>query len=120
MVTERHFTRVKFATRTRVEIGGTWHEAQIVDISLKGALVSVPDDLPLAAGLPCNVEIHLDPADLVLPFGGEIVHYHERLAGIKFTHIAIDSMIHLRRLVELNSSDPDRVRTELNSLIGAE
>ena len=117
---QRHFTRVKFATRTGVEIGGTWHEAQLVDISLKGALVAFPAELNLTEGLHCNVEIHLDSPDLVLPFGGEIVHYHDRLAGIKFTHIAIGSMIHLRRLVELNSSDPDRVETELHSLIGAE
>jgi hypothetical protein len=104
--------------KTDIEINGTSCEATLVDISLHGALVTLPYELHPETGLPCRLTIHLNESDMKLPFTGEVIHSHDNLTGIKFTSINIDSMIHLRRLLELNSADPDQVRSELNSLIG--
>jgi len=120
MSEHRVFKRVRFVVKTDIEINGESCEATLVDISLKGALVTFPHELHPETGLPCQVTIHLDESDIRLIFSGEIVHTHENLTGIKFTLIDIDSMIHLRRLLELNTANPDQVRSELNSLIGLE
>jgi hypothetical protein len=116
----RQFQRIKFVVKTDVEINGTSYEATLVDISLKGALVNFPHELHPEKGLPCRLTIHLNESDMKLPFVGEVIHTHDNLTGIKFTKINIDSMIHLRRLLELNTANPDQVRSELNSFIGLE
>ena len=118
MSEHRVFHRVKFVVKTDIEINGASCEATLVDISLKGALVAFPKELHPEMGLPCQLTIHLNNSDMNLPFEGEIVHTHESLTGIKFTKVDIDSMIHLRRLLELNTADPNQVRSELHSLIG--
>ena len=120
MSEHRLFHRVRFVAKTDIEIYGKSCEATLVDISLKGALVTFPDRLYPEMGLPCQMTIHLDESDIKLTFSGEVIHSHENLTGIKFILIDLDSMIHLRRLLELNSTNPDQVRSELNALIGQE
>jgi hypothetical protein len=120
MSEQRHFQRIKFVVKTDVEINGTSCEATLVDISLKGALVTFPPELHPEKGQPCQLTIHLNESDMKLPFAGEIIHTHDNLTGIKFTMISIDSMIHLRRLLELNTGNPDQVKSELNSFLGLE
>jgi hypothetical protein len=120
MPEHRLFHRIRFVLKTDVEINGKSREATLVDISLKGALITFPHELHPETGLPCQLTIHLDASDIKLIISGEVIHTHENVTGIKFTLIDLDSMIHLRRLLELNSAKPDQVRSELSSLIGLE
>ena len=118
MEDHRLFQRIKFVTTTDVEIDGTLHNCTLLDVSLRGALVAFADNLSPGRGLPCAVTIHLDDSHIRLPFRGVTVHSRDNLTGIRFEHIDIESMIHLRRLLELNTADAAGVRSELNSLIG--
>lgn len=120
MKDHRLFQRVKFVTTTDVEINGIIHNSSLVDVSLRGALVAFADHLSPGQGLPCIVTIYLDHSHISLPFRGVTVHSRDNLTGIRFEHIDIESMIHLRRLIELNTANADRVRSELNSFIGLE
>jgi len=120
MSEHRLFHRIRLVEKAGIEISGTSCEATLVDISLKGALVTFPDELNPETGLPCRLTIHLDESDIKLIISGEIVYTHDNLTGIKFTLIDLDSMIHLRRLLELNTAKPEQVRSELNLLIGLE
>lgn len=118
MPEQRHFHRIKFDVRTEIEINGQVSETSLVDISLKGALVASPSGFTPEYGDHCRLMIHLINSDVIISFEGEVAHVNDGLAGIKITLIDIDSMIHLRRLVTLNSEDPEQVRSELNALIG--
>jgi hypothetical protein len=120
MSEKRLFQRIRFAVTTEVEIDGNRYETRLVDISLKGALLEFPHEEIVDKGLPCHLIIHLDMSDVTLSFTGVVAHSHDNLTGIKFITIDIDSMIHLRSLLELNSGDPDLVRSELNAFIGME
>ena len=120
MSEHRLFHRISLVEKTDIEVSGKNCEAMLVDISLKGALVTLPHELHSETGLPCKLTIHLDESDIKLIISGEIVHCHDNLTGIKFTLIDLDSMIHLRRLLELNTAKPEQVRSELSSLIGLE
>ena len=42
----------------------------------------------------------------------------QKRIGVEWSSIDIDSLEHLRRLIELNSGDPEEVRTEMTSLSG--
>jgi len=115
----RLFQRIKFITTTDVEMNGTLYNSDLVDVSLRGALVAFADNLSPGQGIPCTLTIYLDHSHIRLPFRGVTVHSRGNLTGIKFKHIDIESMIHLRRLLELNRANADRVRSELNSFIGS-
>ncbi len=115
----RLFQRINFAMRSEVTINGTLHRATLGNISIKGALVAFHDQLDPKEGLPCSLTVHLDHPQVRLSFEAVIVHSDQNLTGMKFTGMKIDTMIHLRRLLELNSGEPDQVRSELRSLIEA-
>lgn len=118
MPEQRHFHRIKFDVKAEVELGGTVTETTLVDISLKGALVECPPGFTPQLHSHCRLTIHLSNSDQFFKFDGEVVHVNGNLAGIKITLIDIESMIHLRRLVTLNSENSEQVRSELNALFG--
>ena len=113
---KRLFQRVNFAVTTEVEIDGVRYETRLVDISLKGALLEFSHPENLDRGQPCHLIIHLDLSDVTLFFTGAVAHTNDNLTGIKFITVDIESMMHLRNLLELNSGDPDLVRSELHAL----
>jgi hypothetical protein len=49
----------------------------------------------------------------------ELVHKEKGRLGFKCKHIDIDSITHLRRLVELNLGNADMLERELSALIDA-
>ena len=116
MTEQRHYQRISFVTTTQVEIDATCYEATLADISLKGALVAFPAAVKPEEGKACHLRIELGSDETVLAFEGEIAHAHEALAGIRFTRYNLETITHLRRLLELNSADPDRVLSELFTL----
>jgi hypothetical protein len=118
MPEQRHFHRIKFDVKTEIELNGAISETKLVDISLKGALVGFPHGDTTSLGTPCRLIIHLNDPDVILSFTGKIVHVNDGLAGVKITLIDIDSMIHLRRLVALNSDSSEQVNSELHALFG--
>lgn len=118
MPEQRHFHRIRFDVKAEIDLNGTVTETTLVDISLKGALVECPPGFTPELGSHCRLTIHLSNSDVIFSFDGEVVHLNDSLAGIKITLIDIDSMIHLRRLVTLNSENSEQVRSELNALFG--
>jgi len=116
MSEQRHFHRIRFDVKIQIEINGKVHEASLVDISLKGVLVETPGGLTTDPGNNCRLTIQLKNSDVVISFDGEVVHVKDGLVGIKIILIEVESMIHLRRLVTLNSENSEQVRDELKAL----
>lgn len=110
---QRHFQRVPFATSSTVAFRGERHDAEVVDISLKGALLSLSSPPAIQRGETCTVAIALSNSDIVIEFEAVVAHLRDLLLGVKLLKIDIDSMIHLRNIVELNTANPDQVRKEL-------
>lgn len=117
MVTRRLSGRVRFATEVEVSLNGASYEAMLVDISLRGARIEVPESLNPSPGVQCDLTVCLNHSLIRLPFGGEFIHFSGTIAGIRFTRTDLSSMMHLRRLLELNTGDPERIRSELGSLV---
>jgi len=118
MSEQRHFHRIRFDIKIQIEINGTVHEASLVDISLKGVLIETPGGFTSELGNNCHLTIQLNNSDVVISFDGEVVHINDGLVGIKIILIDVESMIHLPRLVTLNSENSEQVRDELNALFG--
>lgn len=114
---KRRFSRVPLKVICRLTHKEHSVYADLVDISLKGALVEVNDKLSLATGNTCFLNITLCSAEITLDFETEVVHMTDDLIGLRFDHMDVDTMIHLRTLLEANTGDPDRIRDELNFLV---
>ena len=117
VVIKRLSRRVEFATDSEVSIKGARHNATLVNISLRGALVAFDTTVTVEPGIACEVAVYLNRSFLKLPFDGEFVHARDNLAGIRFIRMDLTAMTHLRRLLELNTGDAEQVRIELDSFI---
>jgi hypothetical protein len=114
----RRFSRITFHRPARLEVGGADATCEVIDVSLKGALVEVPVTFGGRGGERCVLTIRLDAGDTVIRMEGEIAHRQGTLAGIRCTDIDLDSISHLRRLVELNIGDESVLHRELSALVG--
>lgn len=109
----RHFSRVKFNARVFLFSDEFRQEAQLIDISLKGALVKIKKEIPLEKGNKCSFEFHLNESDLILTLEAELVYQNADNMGFKFCEMDLDALTHLRRLVELNVGSSEQVQKEL-------
>lgn len=112
----RRFSRVDFDAAVELTQGTKTWEAKLVDISLKGLLLTLPDGLAISAGEPLHVTIILSD-QTPIRMNAEIVHQSAAQLGLTCSLIDLDSISHLRRLIELNLGDPAAAERELAELI---
>lgn len=112
---QRNFRRIPFDARVEVESAGKRYPAELLDISLKGALVRLPAEHGAAPGQTGAVYIHLSD-DQHIHMQATVAHVEERRAGFRCDHIDVDSITHLARIVELNTGDPELLHRELSAL----
>lgn len=113
----RRFTRVPFEASVSISNPtGKW-TGKLLDISLNGVLISQPQNWMNKNDTQYLLEIH--PADGVFQIRMEVTvsHQENQTIGLQCNHIDIDSISHLRRLVELNVGDEDILNRELSALI---
>lgn len=115
----RRFSRITFHRPAELELGGERAVCELLDVSLKGALIEAPATFRGAVGQGCALTIRLDAGDVVVRMDGKIAHREGAQVGIRCTGIDLDSIAHLRRIVELNLGDEDLLHRELSALVGA-
>jgi hypothetical protein len=113
----RRFSRITFHRPAELDAVGERVACELLDVSLKGALVEVPLSSNARAGQPASLSIRLDAGDAVIRMAGQIVHREGTQVGLRCVEIDIDSIAHLRRLVELNLGDEALLERELSALI---
>lgn len=113
MNSKRNFSRINFAANAQIELKYNIIEAELLDISLKGTLMHPKIQPPLEKGDRCTLKIFLHSSDIILSFNAELVHIQQNDFGFKFLDIDIDTMTHLRRLLDLNIGDQDKITNEL-------
>ena len=88
----------------------------LLDISLKGMLVEPPENLDIDTSKPCAIALFLGE-NAAIHARVNITHVmHNGHWGLRWQHIDVDSLKHLRRLLELNTNDPDLLHRELADL----
>ena len=117
MTNSRRFSRVKCVEKCMVETASGPSEVKLLDISLRGALMEHDAALAVTKGDRWKLFFQLEHSDIVLEFGVEVIHCRENLAGDKIVEVDLDTMIHLRSLMEARTVNPDQVRYELEFLL---
>lgn len=113
----RRFSRITFHRPAELDLGSEKATCEVIDVSLKGALVEVPVRFDAAVGQRCALVIRLDAGDAEIRMEGEVVHREGTLVGVRCREIDLDSISHLRRLVELNVGDDEVLHRELSALV---
>lgn len=112
----RRFRRVDFFTNAVLSDVNGRLPCDVQDLSLHGALVAIAAEYrDISLVTPLTLEIPLD-AEHFIRMQVQIAHEHEGIYGLECQNIDVDSITHLRRLVELNLGDSTLLERELPAL----
>ncbi|HEX8989096.1 MAG TPA: PilZ domain-containing protein [Rhodocyclaceae bacterium] len=114
----RRFWRAAFSAPVKLVTEAGAVDAWLDDISLKGALLEMPGDWRGEAGARCKLHLRLGgEGDEEIAMWARIAHVAGNKVGLACENIDLDSITHLRRLVELNAGDPGLLERELSALL---
>ncbi|RTE67255.1 PilZ domain-containing protein [Amphritea opalescens] len=113
----RRFQRITFDAHCEIQTADNhrW-PVQLMDISFQGALTSVVDHELLQIGDSAELIIQLSN-DIVIQMPVILRHHLGTHLGFEAQNMDIDSLTHLRRLVELNLGIETLLERELEQLI---
>ncbi|MBL8337485.1 MAG: PilZ domain-containing protein [Rhodoferax sp.] len=112
---QRHFSRVPFETAVRMISAQGSTAVRLLNISLKGALVSQPPGWTITPGTLLALELTLVDNEHIR-VNVKVAHAEHGHVGLFWDHIDLDSMTHLRRLVQLNLGDAAQLDRELAAM----
>ncbi len=106
----RKRSRVPVHFEVSILIEDAVYQVETINLSLTGVLCSTHPRFQ--NNTPCQVRIKLnDRATINLE--GNILRIHGDEAAISFTSMDDESFFHLKRIMELNSGDADKIDQEL-------
>ena len=116
---QRRFSRIPFDVNISLLRDNDCWEGSLADISLHGALIHTPDNFEPVENAQYQLKVHLEGGpDIVMDV--HVAHQESGMTGLRCDDIDVDSITHLRRLVELNLGDMELLERELSALAPAE
>lgn len=120
MSEKRHYTRVSYHKRvTIINMAGEECIAELSNLCLKGAFVTIKEGFDFAVGDEITLRISLSEEDDCLIEGAAKFVWKNDYQGygLFFLHMPLESFNHLKRLVELNFHNAETIQHELENLI---
>jgi hypothetical protein len=115
MMHNRRFRRVPFEAGVKLDIGQNSWMGELLDVAMKGAMVGTEKPLTLPIGAQGALCITLHSSPITLDFKVELVHSENIRYGFKFISEDLETLTHLRKLIELNTGDAEATRSELSA-----
>jgi hypothetical protein len=114
----RRYTRIRFIEAVTLKNkSGEQYQGTLLDICFKGALVECPENWQGRRSDVYHLELLLSDSDIIIHMDCEVAHVTRNHAGFSCRHIDLESMTHLRRLVELNLGSDELLLREFSALI---
>lgn len=115
----RRFSRIPFEAFAHLKSpqGDLYLNCEVIDISLKGVLVKRPTDWEGKLVDPYQIDLLLEGGNIVIKMQTLVAHIDDNYLGFDCENIDLDSITHLKRLVELNLGDEGLLHRELHALI---
>lgn len=110
---KRRFERADFHVEGSIVSEGVEIPFQLENISLKGILITVDEGIVFDRYTPYDIVIRLPNSAVSITARARLLHERDGQRGFRFDSIDPESMIHLRRLLELNISMEDEIEREL-------
>lgn len=114
---QRHFQRFLHSATCSLYRDDTIWTTEVIDFSLKGALVRRPDGWNCDPGALCELSVELGDGQTAIIMAVMLRHDSSIGLGFECDYIDLESAEHLRRLVELNLGSPTGLERELTELI---
>ncbi len=111
----RQFSRFNIEARVHLYSGTQAWESELIDISLRGALLQRPEGWVGKDGDFYRIEVKLE-GSVIISMSVSVAHVTEQRIGFNCQKIDMNSFVHLKRLVELNLGDASLLSRELSGL----
>ena len=111
----RRFRRIPFEAEVTLTVDQEVWSSELLDVAMKGAMVGTDTPLPFTLGTECSLCITLPGTPISLDFKAEMIHCEETRYGFKFVSEDLETLTHLRKLIELNTGDAEATRSELSA-----
>lgn len=116
MIERRRFSRIVYRAQAVLSQGMSAIDASISDLSLHGLLIECQQSALLDTNEHVDVEFTLPGSDVTIQLTGMIVGLNNTMIRLSINHIDIESIGHLRRLVELNVGDDELLHRDIEHL----
>jgi hypothetical protein len=109
----RRFRRIPFEAEVTLNFGQKVLTGELLDVAMKGALVGLNEPLSAPLDTQCSLCISLPGTPISLDFEAALIHTEDNHYGFKFLSENLETLTHLRKLIELNTGDAEATRSEL-------
>lgn len=113
----RQYSRIAFHAPAQLTLIDQEISVVVLDLSLKGALVRLPAETKLKEGVLASLLVRLDEQGDHIRMETRASHTEGRYVGLLCLSIDLDSVTHLRRLVELNLGSEELLQREVSALL---
>ncbi len=111
----RRFTRIPLIKDVTLYSGMEALSSQILDLSLKGALLCCPENHELKIGELYRLSIPIENSPAII-MNIEVIHTNNETFGAEWTQIDMDSFAVLKRTIELNTKEEENLRKDIKTL----
>jgi len=101
----RVFSRIPFQIDAHLFLPDGDHAVEVLDLSLKGALIHPKVPMFVTVGTNGTLKIRLDGQTASIRMEATVVHHLADYYGLVCREIDLDSLTHLRHLIKLNLGD---------------
>lgn len=112
---KRQFTRVSFVTQVKLNQGQQLWLGHVIDISLKGILITSRSPLVFDKAQTITAEISFDN-ESSMRIKVEEVHHHDEFYGFRFVDYDLEAISHLKKIIMFNSGSESVCERELMTL----
>lgn len=111
----RRFTRIPLIKAVTLYSGMEALASQILDLSLKGALLTCPENHFPQQGDIYRLSIPVENSSAII-MNIQVIHVNEETFGAEWTQIDMDSFAVLKRTIELNTKEEENLRKDIKTL----
>ncbi|MDR1424248.1 MAG: PilZ domain-containing protein [Azoarcus sp.] len=115
-VQRRRFSRIRYRGSAILQADAGQWPCEVLDLSLRGALVTAELPQEITLGSSCLLELQLDDETCVR-MDGHVAHRYGQQIGLVCEQTDLDSVAHLRRLIALNLGDASLLEREFSTML---
>jgi len=114
---KRKYRRVSFHVMATVQAGNINASGMVDNLSMKGMFLNTKESLPNGSLLDISIILSGTSSLLSIKAKGLAVRQTDLGIAIEFREMDLDSFVHLKSVVALNTDDPDAFYEECNRAI---
>ncbi len=112
----RHYQRVNFEMPAKISDGSRTFECEVIDLSIHGVLLKTDESVDSSNETLYELNIPLSDDSHTIRMSLKLTHQHPKGLGFVCENIDVDSITHLRKVIELNCGDSSILDRDFETL----